>query len=209
MDKYFIIGILAQFFTSVAGDLYLLRTIQGHNKPNVITWTIWALLGCTFAIITIANQKADFITKIFSVILAVFPTLIAIVALKKGTIEAVGYPDKVAGFLAIVAIIIWFITKNDVGLMPLIITIIADIFAMIPTLRFVFKSPADDRPGAWIAFSFGSMITILSLEKWNPESYLLPLYMAIASLTVAYPLVIYRIHKKIPWRDWIWARLGK
>lgn len=203
MDTSIIMSIVAQLFASIAGVLYLVRTFQGINKPNIVSWSIWALIGWTLLLVTVTNPRAEVVAKFFSAILAISPTLIAIVALKKGTIQSVGWEDRIAASVAIIAIVIWFIMKDNPGLTPIIIAIVADVCALIPTLQFVHRAPAEDRPVAWLAFSFGSMLTFLSLENWNPESYLLPCYMMIGSFAVAYPLVIYRIHKKIPWRDWI------
>ena len=202
MDKSLLWGIIAQCFTSVAGVLYLIRTFQGINKLNLISWTIWSFIGWAFFLVTVNNPEADKITKIFSVILAVSPTSIAFVALKKGTIESVSREDIFAVCIALVAMVVWFYKKDEPGIIPVLLAILADICALIPTLRFVYGNPADDRPGAWFAFSFGSLLTLLSLQKWNPESYLLPMYMGFASLLVVYPLFVYRIRNKIT-DEWI------
>lgn len=202
MDKGLLWGIIAQCFTSAAGVLYIVRTFQGINKPNLISWMIWSFIGWAFLLVTVNNPEADKITKFFSIVLAVSPTAIAFVALKKGSIESVNREDIFAACIALVAMLVWFYKKDEPGIIPVLLAILADICALIPTLRFVYRTPADDRPGAWIAFSLGSLLTLLSLQKWNPESYLLPIYMGVASLLVVYPLFVYRIRNKIS-NEWI------
>lgn len=203
------LGIVAQCFTSIAGITYLVRTIQGINKPNVVSWLIWAGIGWAFLLVTVTGSNTDISVKIFSVTLAVSPTLVVLVALKKGYIEALGNWDRMAGLIAIVAIGIWFLMKDDPGIIPIVMLIMADMCGIVPTLIFVCKTPTDDRPMAWIAFSFGSLLTLLSIEKWNPESYILPIWMMVGSLAVAYPLVVYRVRNKIRWREWIWVAVNQ
>lgn len=202
MDINLVWGIIAQCLTSVAGLLYIVRTFQGINKPNLISWMIWAFIGWAFLLVTVNNPEADKITKFFSIVLAVPPTFIAILALKKGVIESVSREDVFAVCIAFIAMLVWFYKKDEPGILPVLLAILADICALIPTLKFVYRKPADDRPGAWFTFSLGSLLTLLSLQKWNPESYLLPIYMGVASLLVVYPLFVYRIRNKIS-NEWI------
>ena len=197
----YVLGLLAQFILAISILPYIISIFRGTVKPNKISWFIWSIIGFAFWIIT--PSTADEVTKMLTIIFMVNPTIIFILTLFKGENIKPDNLEKFSLVIGLSAIIIWYIFKDDSGILPISIAILADFCALIPTLRFVFKSPNEETPLAWIFFFLGSLIAVLAIEDHSPESLLLPAYMVIGSFLVVFPLVRYRIKMKIPIKKWI------
>ena len=76
----------------------------------------------------------------------------------------------------------------------------ADGFALIPTLLFVWKNPMQERPLPWFLFTMGMVFASVAISDGRLASYALPVYMSIGSMLVWLPLVIHRIrYNKYEW----------
>lgn len=200
--EFLSIGLIAQTLTSVSGALYLKQTIYKEVKPIRISWFIWAIIGCMFAIVAYNDPKTSIEVFAFSIVLAVFPTLIAILSIWKGITKSITKYELIALVFAIFAITLWWMNSDNSGIISTLILIVADACALIPTLIFVYSTPKEDKPIAWICFASGSIITLMSLSEYNIENIALPTYMAIGSLMVAFPLIKYRVKNKINFKEW-------
>ena len=159
------------------------------------------LVGISLWITT--KENSDPVTIMFARVLAINPTLIFIVSVWKGVSKPVDRWEVGAFLFSLVAILFWFLTKDNPGLTPTLLAIFADICALVPTLVFLKEFPAEDRPFAWACFTIGSILAIAGVEHFNIENLILPVYMGIGSLLVVIPLVKYRIKNNVPLRNWI------
>lgn len=201
MIEPYILGSLAQFILALSVLPYIISIFRETVKPNRVSWFIWSIIGFAFWLIT--PDTADKVTKMLTIIFMVNPTIVFVLTLFKGENIKPDNLEKFSLVMGLSAIIIWYILKDNSGILPISIAIFADFCALIPTLRFVFKSPHEETPLAWIFFFLGSLIAVLAIEDHNPESLLLPAYMVIGSFLVVFPLVQYRIKMKIPLKNWI------
>ena len=200
MEKY-LYGLIAQFIIAIAIVPYIVSIFRGTVKPNRISWFIWSIVGFTFWVVTPAT--ADEITKMLTLVFMLSPTTVFFVTLFKGNNNT---PDKLEIFALLTglsAISFWYVAKDSAGITPTIIAIIADLSALLPTLRFVYKSPQEETPFAWIAFFIGSSIALLAIDNYTLQNLLLPSYMALGSFFVVYPLVSYRLKMKTELKAWI------
>ncbi len=201
MTTPYYLGLLAQFILAISILPYTISIFRGTVKPNRISWFIWSVIGFAFWLIT--PESADEVTKMLTVIFWVNPTLIFILTLFKGEYFIPDRLEKFSLFIGLFAIGIWLIFRDSSGVLPTVIAIIADFFALLPTLRFVLKSPEEEAPMAWICFFLGSFTAVFGIETYTLESLLLPVYMTIGASLVVYPLLRYRIRNRIPIRHWI------
>ncbi len=185
LEPYYL-GLLAQFILAASILPYTISIFRGTVKPNRISWFIWSVIGFAFWLIT--PESADHVTKMLTVIFWINPTLIFVLTLFKGEYIK---PDTLEKFSLLV------------GVLPTVIAIAADFFALLPTLRFVIAAPDEEAPLAWICFFLGSFIAIFGIEHYTLESLLLPVYMTIGTFLVVFPLIRYRIRMRIPIRYWI------
>ena len=200
IETYFL-GALAQFILAISILPYIISIFRGTVKPNRISWFIWSIIGFAFWLIT--PPTADEVTKMLTVIFMINPTIIFILTLFKGENIKPDNLEKFSLIIGLSAILVWYVFKDDSGIVPISIAILADFCALIPTLRFVFSAPDEETPLAWIFFFLGSLIAVFAIENHSLESILLPIYMTIGSFFVVFPLVRYRIKMKIPIKNWI------
>ena len=200
MEKY-ILGLIAQFIIAIAIIPYIVSIFRGTVKPNRISWFIWSLVGFTFWLVT--PQTADEMTKMLTVVFMASPTTVFIVTLFRGENKKPDHLEKFSLLTGIAAISVWYLAKDSAGITPTIIAILADLFALLPTLRFVYAAPQEETPFAWIAFFVGSLLVLFSIENYVLQNLLLPSYMAFGSFLVVYPLVHYRIKMKVQLKNWI------
>ena len=200
IESYYL-GVIAQFIFAIAILPYIISIFRETVKPNRISWFIWSIIGFAFWLIT--PPTADEVTKMMTIIFMVNPSIVFILTLFKGESKKPDTIEKFSLMIGISAIIVWYFFKDDSGLLPISLAIFADFCALLPTLRFVFKTPEEETPLAWILFFLGSFLAVFAIEEQNIENVLLPLYIAIGSFFVAYPLIRYRIKMRIPLKQWI------
>jgi hypothetical protein len=200
LEPYYF-GLLAQFILAISIVPYTISIFRGTVKPNRISWFIWSVIGFAFWLIT--PNDADQVTKMLTLIFWINPTLIFILTLFKGENIKPDTMEKFSLFVGLTAILVWVIFRDSSGVLPTIIAIAADFCALLPTLRFVIKSPDEEAPLAWICFFLGSFIAIFGIEHYTLESLLLPVYMTFGAFLVVFPLIRYRIKMRIPMRHWI------
>lgn len=203
MNKYQILGIISQIITITSIIPYLIGIIRGVIVPNRVTWAIWSVVGITIWITTLTNPLSDHITKMFAFVLAFNPTIVFVITLWKGSTEPISKAERFAILISAIAIMLWLFTMNSPGFLPTFLAILADICALVPTIRFVNQYPDQDRPTAWMLFMIGSIFAISGIQNWNIESLILPVYMTIGAFLIVLPLVHYRIKNQIPLREWV------
>lgn len=200
MDKD-TVGLIAQVVVAASIVPYVISIFRETVKPNRVSWFIWSVVGFAFWLVMPAT--ADEITKTLTIVFMVNPTIVFILTLFKGENVRPDRLEMFSLFIGVLAIVIWYMTRENAGLTPLVIAIIADLCALIPTLRFVYASPEEETPLAWIFFMAGFLLAIFAIENYRLENLLLPGYMVIGSFLVVYPLARWRIKNSVPLKQWI------
>lgn len=168
-------------FTWVATIIYLVGTIKGTVKPNRISFFIWALAP----LIAFAAQVSEGvgIQSFLTFSIGLGPILILVASfLHKSTAWKLHSFDYICGILAIVGLILWQITQD--GLLAILLSLLADIFASIPTIVKAYKAPHTESPAAYLLTGIGALITFLTISNWNIETYAFPLYIVLLNATV-------------------------
>ena len=203
MDQYLSFIVLAQGLAAVSGIAYLNGVIRKKITPNLASWIIWSVIGTALYFTTQASLEASESTKRFALVLAIIPSTIALVSLWFGRFQKITIYDLVALILATLALIWWWKTKNEPTVLPIALAILADISALIPTVMGVRRYPESDKPFPWLCFSFGSILALFGADNLNFATLALPIYMAIAPLFVAYPLVQSCLKRGVDMKHWI------
>jgi len=134
------------------------------------------------------------------------PVIITVLAVRQhsGLVKPSGL-EVVCIIFTLLSLGLWLSVYDNIELVQyaLYLAIIADLFALIPTLKFVWAEPNEDRPFAWILFGFGYGLAIFAITDDTFANYALPVWMFFAPLFVAFPLVLHRLRYNVPLSQWI------
>ena len=174
---------------------YNFAAIRGRTKPNFITWMVMAFTGFTtsFVIRTIGGAwpppAAFTVGRTATCCVAVWALFkYEKFALPTG-IEALAF--GVFGFLSIFYGLLLGLSWENIELgdlkFSLIMTILIELFGMLPTLESSWKNPKDENLFGWTCFLAGSAISLSQAECmfcWDT------LYLVWAALVSACPIIL-------------------
>lgn len=100
--------------------------------------------------------------------------------------------DLICGFLSIVGLVLWLITK--VGNVAIFFSIVADGLAAVPTIRKAYSYPETEIAWPWFATAVGVVITLLTLKSWTFADWGFIVYILIVNLIIT-ALVYFKIGK--------------
>jgi hypothetical protein len=198
------IGLLSGGLVVLSIVPYAIRVYEGKIRPVPTSWSLWSFIGLALLLTyRSSGAKANMWPALFGF---TNPALITILALRRREHWKRPEPYEWACLVfGIVSLVTWlFVQQNrELSQYALYLAIVADLCASIPTLIFFKKEPEGDRPFAWFLYAVGYFLAIFAITEQTFANYALPLYMTIASLIATLLLVIPRIHRKIPVREWI------
>lgn len=181
---------------------YAIRVYQRKIIANLVSWSIWSMVALALvANYDMSGAKDNLWTLIWG---TANPFIITIIALWRGGTRKLGVFDIWCLVFGIISMIVWYyFNTKEAATLGLVMGIVADAFAMVPTIRGVYLAPKDDRPMMWGMFSLGYLVSLFSITEHTFSNYVLPLYMSIGSGIVFVILTRYRLEHKIPLREWV------
>lgn len=192
IDEKFII--LAVLFYSAGGMIYLLDTLKGKTKPNRVTWFLWGLLGLV-AFAGMLDEKASVTSLIFILTSTLVPfVILAASFISKRAVWKINNFDWICGTLSICGIIAWLIT--GVGNLAITFSIIADFFALLPTVIKALKAPSTESGLLYLNVSFASFITLLTIDIWSFSSIAYAMYLMIICV-IMFVIIRFRIGPRL------------
>jgi hypothetical protein len=161
--------IIAGSIINFSGALvYVVHTLQGKTKPNRVTWLLWGLAP----MLAFAAQldKGVGLLSLLTLSAGLGPLLIlaASFANRKSVWKLSNF-DIGCGALSVSGLILWLITGD--GLLAIILAILADGFAALPTILKSFRHPQTE---SWLAFFTGSVgvtLTMVTINNWTFANY--------------------------------------
>jgi len=202
----------AEFFGLLSGGLvvasiipYSLRVYQGKIHPNLTSWSLWSLIGLAL-LLTYKSSGAE--ANIWPAVFGFFnPMLVTflIVARQRGRLKKPNKVEVACLAIGLISLGMWALVheSKELSQYALYLAIAADACAAIPTVVFLSKQPDEDRPFAWSLFAIAYGLAIFAITEPTFANYILPIYMFLMALTIAFPMVSYRWKRNIPLREWI------
>jgi len=184
-----ILGILATLIAIFGYLPYLKDTFKGKTKPHIFSWFLWGLVSLIAFGIQVTN-KGGF-GSLPNLVMVVICLIIFIRAIKNGTKE-ISKIDIVSLVLALMAIILWLIAKQD--LLSIIFIIFVDIFSFLPTFRKSWNKPGEETLVTWIMNAIRQILIIFALEEINIINAAYPVY-ALTAVGLFCVMLIYRKKK--------------
>lgn len=184
LPDYF--AIIGAIIASLGGLYYLYETVTGKSQPNRVSWLLWGLLP----MVVFVAQRFQGVEGLSWISFAAgFTPLLIVVAsfLNKKAYWQTKPLDYVLMVAAVTGIGLWFIT-DDPNL-AILLVLIADFLAGIPTIIKAFQRPETE---SWIAYALstaGFGIGVFSIQVFNFENaafaiYLFAIQMLLTLLTV-------------------------
>lgn len=164
---------LALIFNILGNFSYLKAVIRGKAKPHKVSWFIWALAP----LVAFAAQISEGvgITALMTFAVGFGPLLVFLASfINKKSDWKINNFDYFCLVLSLSAIILWAITKD--AMVALVLSIVADAVACIPTLIKSWYFPETEEYKAYLYAGISAFITILTLPQWTFDYYAFPFW---------------------------------
>jgi hypothetical protein len=171
----------------IGGMNYFINTLKGKTKPNRVTWLLWSVAPIVGGIAAITNGAT---WAIIPVVMAGVPELLIFFAsfINKKAYWKLGKGDYLCGAFAVLALILWAITKD--ANIAIIFSIIADVLAAIPTIMKSWSHPETESGLNFILGTLAQVTGLIAIENWTFSEASFGMYLFLMdSLLVA---IIYR-----------------
>jgi hypothetical protein len=182
---------------------YAIRTYERKIQPVPTTWSLWSLIGLAVLLTyRSSGAEANAWPAVFGF---VNPILITILSVwRQGEWKKPALSERFCFLFGLASLAMWIFMRRNANLAQnaLYVAIAADICAAIPTIIFVWKQPDRDRPFSWVVFAMGYFLSVFAIPQDTVANWILPLYMMVVSLVVAFPLALYRVRHRTSLKDW-------
>jgi len=192
-QNFVIIGTIIGAIGSLA---YLIDTVKGKVKPNRVSFLLWSIAPFIAFAAQIKQGVGLEALMTFSTGFLPITVFIASFVNKKAEWKVTRF-DLVCGFLSIVGLILWLITK--VGNIAIFFSIVADGLAAVPTIVKSFKYPETELAWPWIASVLGVVLTLLTLKELNFANSGFIVYILIVN-TLIFSLIQFRIGERLGYK---------
>lgn len=180
INWYIVLAVLSAIFEIVSLVPYLRSIVRGETRPNAVSFTLWSVLQ---AIAFVAQVQAGASWSVVVVgMLTVSTTIITILALSGYGYRKYGIFDAGCFVFAILAIVGWQMTNNPV--LAIVLAIVGDLFASVPTVVKTYREPQTEHAGAWGLVTIATLFGALSTEKIDVANLAMPIYLTVMNGTI-------------------------
>ncbi|MCA9332417.1 hypothetical protein KDA00_00930 [Candidatus Saccharibacteria bacterium] len=173
---------------------YLRDTLKGETKPNRVTFFLWgaAPLISFFA----QKEGGGGIQILYTLIIALMPLIILAASFydKKAYWKLTKF-DVGCGILSLIALGI--LISTDQTLLALVFSVIADLFAGMPTIIKSYKYPDTETVSAYALEIVSSIIVVLTIHDWSFVNYSFAVYILFMNILFT-SLLVFSPKRKEP-----------
>ncbi|MEI6266337.1 MAG: hypothetical protein WCJ54_07635 [Actinomycetota bacterium] len=164
----------------IGSSSYAIDTFRGKTKPNRVTWFLWALAPMIAFSAQISGGIG--IRSLMTFMVGFGPAIVFIASfMNKKAYWKISKLDIACGVLSVLALILWYLTKN--AAVAILLSILADALAGVPTIIKAYKEPETESYNVFFFGAISAAITLLTIEIWTFEVAAFPVYIfAICSL---------------------------
>ncbi len=198
MNYTHVLAIISFLMTICGTSIYIRDTIKGKTKPNRVSWSMWALapLIATGAAI---SASADPWTTFRTFLAGFLPLVVFLVSfVNKKSYWKLTFFDFACGVTSFVALAVWLMFDSPIE--ALILTIVADAFATLPTMKKAWLFPETETGSTYIAFLFSLLLIVpLMIDVWSIENYVFIIYLIIQNIILIFEIYRKRIFALSKW----------
>ncbi len=182
-----IISIIAVILTFVAYIPYYRDILKGKTHPHVYTWSLWGLLTVLLVALQIIGGAgpATWVTAAAGLLCIG----VIILSLRNGK-KDITRLDTTIAFLALAAIGFWLIV--DQPIISIVLVIIADGLAFIPTVRKSWHKPYAETLSLYVTNALRFFLTLAAVESYTFLSTSWIIFWATSNALFSVMLVIRR-----------------
>ena len=180
IPEYF--ALIGALIGALGGFYYLYQTLIGKTKPNRVTWFMWAL----FPMIAFAAQLSQGVGTVAWVTFfaGLTPLLIFVASFIN---EKAYWKTKVSDYFLLSASLLslglWSITDN--ANIALVIAIVADVFAAVPTYQKAWYYPQSESSVAYAISTAGFFLSLLAIQTYTFQNYAFVIYVLLLNGSLA------------------------
>lgn len=172
MNLHLALGIISGILAVVAVPPYVKDILKGTTRPNIVSWGLWTLI-ISISLVAQISAGASW-SLIFMIGDLIGTSTVLVMCLIGYGYKKYGKLEVACFALAIVAIIIWQITRQPI--LAILFSIAADFMASLPTVAKAYKDPWSEDPSVWIVVAVASALGIISNTVFNAPNVLFPAY---------------------------------
>jgi hypothetical protein len=187
-QNFVIVGFIIQ---CIGGWSYLVATVKGKIQPNRVSWFLWSLAPLSAFAAEVVQGVGLQSLMTFGV--GFFPLCIFIGSFfNKKAFWKLGALDYICGALALLGLILWYITK--VGNIAILFGILADALGSVPTIVKSYRAPESESYSIYLSSLISAVLTVLTITSWNFATWGFPVYMIVINLLL-FILIKFSINK--------------
>jgi hypothetical protein len=177
--RFIILGAIVQLWGVVS---YAASTLKGKTRPNRVSWLMWTAAP----LIAFAAELSQHVglQSLMTFVVGFGPALVLAASfLDRKAYWNVTNFDLACGIMSALAVALWLITR--VGNVAILLSILADLLASIPTIIKSYQFPHTEHSGPFTAGIVNAGITLLTINTWNFATAAFPLYIFLANILIA------------------------
>ncbi len=161
------------------GSQYAWGVLKGKARPNPVTWFLW---GFTSMVAFAAQvQEGVGLSAFGTFALGLSPLIVFGISVIKNRKISHLTPFTIACALCtFVGIILWRVTSD--ASLAILFSIIADIFAGLPTVVKAYKDPASEYARPYLISIISTIIIMLTIHSFTFASVAFPFYMFLTNV---------------------------
>jgi len=180
MDWRTVVGVGAGIITLLSFLPYVRDILRGLTHPNLVTWTLWTLNS---GILAFAQYTAGASWTLMVVVAATIGTaLVTVLAVPFGQRDY-GLVDAVCLVMALAALGGWWWTKDP--LTAIVLGVVAEIFAVSPTIAKTYRAPATETPSTFWLTAFATVLSMIASTRFDLANLLFPVYFTVMNTLIA------------------------
>lgn len=171
--------VLSAVVSLTGGYEYIHDTIYGHTRPNLVTWSLWAL-ALLIGVFAALSAHADPWVLSRTFLAGFIPLMVVVAALTHPhKIWKVTTFDVLCGLFSILALVVWLGANSPVVAVAL--AALADLFAALPTITKAWKFPGTETGKTFLASMIAVLLVLPAIPVWNIQNVAFPAYLVVTN----------------------------
>jgi hypothetical protein len=186
-----VFGLVAVALTFIAYIPYYRDILKGKTHPHIYSWSLWGIL--TVLIVALQIKGGAGIATLVTASAGLLCIGVVVLGLKNGK-KDITLSDTVVAILGLIAIGFWLVVDQPV--VSIILVVIADLLAFIPTVRKSWNKPRSETLSMYITNTVRFFLAFLAINEYTILSSLWVVVWVTANGLFSLMLIIRR--KQLP-----------